>query len=49
MNIGEMTSSRGMHFHDYTMLGGYHHAVEYAYMLNNEIAYTWKEILCLNL
>jgi hypothetical protein len=38
-----------MHFHDYAVLGGYHHVVEYAYMLNNEIAYTLKEILCLNL
>jgi hypothetical protein len=44
--IGEITSVRGIYFHYYVVLGGYHHVVDYAYMLNNEIAYTLKEILC---
>jgi hypothetical protein len=47
--IGGITSVRGMYFHDYAVLGGCHHAVEFAYMLNNEIAYALKEILWLNL
>jgi hypothetical protein len=38
-----------MYFHDYTVLGGFHHAVEFDYMLKNEIAYALKEILWLNL
>jgi hypothetical protein len=47
--IGEITSARGIHFHYYIVLGGYHHAAYYAYMLNNEITYMLKEILCYKL
>jgi hypothetical protein len=47
--IGGIASARGMHFHDYTLLGGCHHVVEFSYMLKNEIAYALKEILWLNL
>jgi hypothetical protein len=38
-----------MYFHDYAVLGGCHHAIEFSYMINKKIAYTLKEILWLNL